>query len=70
MKLLLLNTLIILVTPTPLVLLMVLRQRSSWVEDNHEMLGIVVWIFTLLAVYIWVLPMLGLKPNPRFFTHY
>ncbi len=32
-----------------------------------EMLGIVVWIFTLLAVYVWVLPMLGLKPNPRFF---
>jgi len=57
----------LMVTPTPLVLIMVLRSRSYWVEHNYAMLGIVVWIFTLLAVYVWVLPMLGLKPNPRFF---
>jgi hypothetical protein len=67
-KLILLNVFILALTCTPLLLFWALRKRSAWVERNHEMLGIGVWLVTLLAVYIWVLPMLGLKPNPRFFN--
>jgi hypothetical protein len=66
-KLLLLNGLILALVCIPLLLFWLLRSRSVWIERNHETLGIIVWGVTLLAVYIWVLPMLGLKPNPRFF---
>jgi uncharacterized membrane protein YagU involved in acid resistance len=65
--LVLLNVLIVALVCLPLLLLWRLRSRSDWVERNHEMLGILVWLVTLLAVYIWVLPMLGLRPNPRLF---
>jgi len=66
-KLVLLNLLILGLVCIPLLLFWLLRSRSVWIERNHETLGIIVWLVTLLAVYIWVLPMLGLKPNPRFF---
>ena len=68
-RLILLNVFIVTLTGTPLLLFMVFRSRSSWVERHHQMLGIGFWIFSLLALYIWVLPILGLKPNPRFFDH-
>jgi hypothetical protein len=66
-KLVLLNVLVIALLCTPLLLLEALRSRSAWVKRNHEMLGIVVWLITLFAAYLFVLPMLGLKPNPQFF---
>jgi hypothetical protein len=66
-KLVGLNVFVIVLVAAPLVLLETLKSRSAWVKRNSEILGIFVWLFTLLATYVWVLPMLGLKPNPRFF---
>jgi len=66
-RILLLNAAVICVVASPLMLLEVLRRRSHWVERHHEELGFAAWLITLVAVYIWVLPLLGLQPNPRFF---
>ena len=63
MKLLLLNGLVILVIAAPLVALEVARSHSRWIEQRHGGLSIAVWFLTLGAVYIWVLPRLGLQPN-------
>ncbi len=67
-KLILLNILVLALVCIPLLLFWLMRSRSVWIERNHETVGIIVWLVTLLAVYIWVLPMLGLKPNPKFFN--
>ena len=67
MELILLNGLVILIVASPLVMLEVLRSRSRWIEEHHDVLRAAVWFLTLAAVYFWVLPRFGLKPNPRFF---
>lgn len=68
MSTLLLNAVVICVAASPLMLLELLRSRSHWVERYHEELGFAAWLITLMAVYILVLPRLGLQPNPRFFN--
>lgn len=61
------NVLIIGVAASPLLLLEGLRDRFKWVDDNHELLALAVWFVVLLLVYVYVLPTLGLRMNPRFF---
>jgi hypothetical protein len=63
----LLNAAVICAVASPLMLLEVLRRRLHWVERHHEELAFAAWLVTLVAVYIWVLPCLGLQPNPRLF---
>jgi len=63
MKILALNALVIMLVGAPLLALQLLRSRSTWIEDNHEWLGVVVWLVVLLCVYVFVLPRLGLAPN-------
>lgn len=65
----LLNIMVLILIASPLLLLEKLRNHSKWIEDNHGGLSIIVWIATLLAVYIFVLPMFNLEPNPDFFRH-
>ncbi len=64
----LLNIVVILIIGLPLLLLEVLRNHSEWIENNYGILSIIVWLVTLIAVYIFVLPMFNLKPNPAFFS--
>jgi hypothetical protein len=64
-----LNILVIMVVAAPLIALEALRPRAKWINDNHDWLNIVMWLGTLFAVYLWVLPRLGLQPNPRFFAY-
>ena len=63
MRLLLLNGVIILLIGSPLLLLELARSRSRWIDDHHGGLSFALWILTLGAVYICVLPRLGLQPN-------
>jgi hypothetical protein len=63
MKILALNALVIMLVAAPLLTLQLLRSRSTWIEDNHKWLGVVVWLVVLLCVYVFVLPRLGLAPN-------
>ena len=65
MKLLLLNIVVILIIGCPLLLLELARGRSQWIDQHHGALNLVLWIITLLAVYVWLLPRLGLQPNWR-----
>ena len=65
MKTILLNTVVVLFVVSPLFALEWLRSRSRWVGQYHDELSFGAWLITLLAVYVWVLPMLGLRPNPR-----
>lgn len=65
----LLNILILIIIALPLILLESLRSRSKWIEDNHGGLSIIVWLVTLLAVYVFVLPMFNMKQNPDFFRN-
>ena len=65
MKLLLLNAAVIMLIVSPLILLEWLRAHSRWVEQHQGGLSLGLWLLTLAAVYIWVLPQLGLRPNPR-----
>ena len=67
MKPLLLNLLVVFLVVSPLLLLELGRRHFEWLEKNHEGLGFIVWLATLFAIYVWVLPRLGLVPNPRFF---
>jgi len=69
-KELLLNLLVLAVVVTPLGLLGWAKGRVRWVRERHDVLSIAVWLLTLFAVYMWVLPRLGLAPNPRVFEHY
>ena len=62
----LLNVLVICLVGLPLLALELARSRSRWIDKNHGGLSIALWFFTLVAVYIWVLPRLGLQPNWRF----
>ncbi len=64
-KLLALNLMVLLLVLAPLLLLEILQSRMKWLEKNHDWLSIVVWIVTLLAIYIFVLPRFGLAPNPQ-----
>lgn len=64
-KELFLNLCAIGVVALPIVALEGLRHRSRWLNKNHDWLSILVWISALAVLYIWVLPFLGLKPNPR-----
>jgi hypothetical protein len=65
MKVLLLNGFVILLVASPIVLLEVARSRSRWLDQHHDTLSFAVWFLTLGAIYIWVLPRLGLQPNWR-----
>ena len=65
MRLLLLNGAIILLIGSPLLMLEVAPSRSSWIDKHHGGLSFALWFLTLGAVYIWVLPRLGLQPNWR-----
>lgn len=67
MKTLILNLIVIFIVASPLVLLEILRNHSEWIETNHGGLSFILWLVTLCAVYIFVLPMLNLMPNPAFF---
>ena len=63
MKLILLNLFVIFLVGAPLLALEIGRSYSRWLDKNHGGLSFIIWIFTLLAVYVWVLPRLGLQPN-------
>ena len=65
MKLILLNVVVIMLVVVPLFVLEWLSARSRWIEHHQGGLGLVLWAITLVAVYIWVLPPLGLRPNRR-----
>jgi hypothetical protein len=65
MKTILLNTVVVLFVVSPLFAIEWLRSRSRWVGQYHDELSFGVWLISLLAVYIWVLSMLSLRPNPR-----
>ena len=54
-------------TPTrkATVVLELARSRSRWIDKHHGGLSFALWFLTLAAVYIWVLPRLGLQPNWR-----
>ena len=65
MRLLALNLLVIFIIASPLILIELLRYRSNWIDKYHEGLIAAAWLLTIAAVYIWVLPMLGLAPNWR-----
>ncbi len=67
MKVLFFNLLVIMIVGSPLLILELSRSRSKWVDEHHTILSLALWFTVLLAVYIWVLPMLGLEPNQRFF---
>lgn len=67
MKIILLNTAIVLFVASPLLVIEWLRSRSRWIGKYHDELSLVAWLITLLAVYVWVLPTIGLRPNRRFF---
>jgi hypothetical protein len=62
-----LNVFVIIVVASPLMVLEFLRSRSAWIEANHEGLGFLLWIVVLIGAYLFVLPRLGLVPNPRIF---
>jgi len=68
MKLILENIFIIAIVATPILILEVLKSRSAWIGKNHDWLSVLTWIVVLFAVYIWVLPNLGLEPNPQIFN--
>jgi len=63
MKLIFLNLFIILLIGLPLIGLEIGRSYSEWIDKHHGGLSFVIWFFTLLVVYIWVLPRVGLQPN-------
>jgi hypothetical protein len=65
MRELLLSGLVIVLIGLPLTLLEVARFRFKWIDDHHGGLSLVLWILALSAVYIWVLPRLGLQPDWR-----
>lgn len=65
----LLNIIILLIVASPLVLLEILRSHSKWIDDNHGGLSFIIWLVTLFAVYIFILPMFNMKPNPNFFRN-
>jgi len=63
MKLILLNLFVIFLVGSPLLALEFARSYSRWIDKHDDGLSFAVWFFVLLAVYIWVLPRLGLQPN-------
>jgi len=63
MKEILLNLLVIFLVGTPLLVLEFSRSYSKWIDKYHGGLRFIIWFITLGAVYIWVLPRLGLQPN-------
>lgn len=63
MKLILVNLFVIFLVGSPLLVLEIGRSYSRWIDEHHDELSIAVWLFTLLGVYIWVLPRLDLQPN-------
>jgi hypothetical protein len=65
-KLLLLNGFVILLVASPLLVLEIARSRSKWIDEHHGVLSLALWFVTLSAVYIWVLPLLHLRPNWHF----
>jgi hypothetical protein len=70
MKLLLLNLLIIMLIGAPLFLLEWVRSRYLWIDKHFDILNLILWFLTLVAVYIWVLPALNLQPNWHILTPY
>jgi len=68
MWLLLLNGILVLLIGSPLLLLEVARSYSRWIDDHHGGLSLALWFLVLAAVYVWVLPRLGLQPNWRVLT--
>jgi hypothetical protein len=65
-KLLLLNGFVILLVSSPLLALEIARSRSKWIGEHHGGISFGLWFLTLAAVYIWVLPLLHLRPNWHF----
>ena len=61
------NILVLAFICVPIVLFEASCSRSAWMKRKHGMLAVAVWLLTLLVAYIWILPILGLKPNLRFF---
>jgi hypothetical protein len=69
-KELLLNLLVVAIVAAPLLLLEWAKGRSKWLGEHHDALSMVLWLLTIIAIYVWVLPRLGLVPNPRVFDLY
>lgn len=67
MKTVLLNIAIGLLVASPLLVIEALRSRCRWIGKYHDELSLMAWFIALLALYVWVLPMIGLRPNRRFF---
>lgn len=67
MRLLLLNLIALSAVLAPLLTLELLRSRVDWFDRHHDGLSIVVWLVALFVLYLFVLPELGLIPNPSFF---
>jgi hypothetical protein len=62
-----LNMLAVFVVAGPLLALELLRSRFEWLEEHHGILSFVLWLAALFVLYIYVLPRLGLRPNPNVF---
>lgn len=70
MKTLLLNVFVCLLAMTPLGVLELCRRRFRWTREHHGQVSLVVWLITLFAIWMLVLPRLGLTPNPRVYNFY
>lgn len=66
MKLLLLNGLALGTIAVPGAIVLILSYRSEWVCKHEEVLNGIAWIMGLIICYFFVLPILGLMPNPSF----
>jgi hypothetical protein len=66
-RLLVFNILAVSVVAGPLLALELLRPHYEWLEEHHGVLSFVLWFVALFVLYIYVLPRLGLRPNPRIF---
>jgi len=68
-NLLFLNCIAFAVLATPILILGALRSRSDWINRNHGWLSLLTWVLALFGIYMFLLPMLGLRPNPAFFRN-
>ena len=67
MKLIFLNVLAISVVAAPQFVVSAIRSRSRWLDENYDWFCVVVWAASLLGLYVFILPLLGLRPNHEFF---
>jgi hypothetical protein len=58
------NGLFVAVLVLPLLTLELLKDRIKWLERNHDWLATIVWLVTLLALYVYFAQW-GYVINPR-----